>query len=271
MSVSCLFPKPMQATISGLYLDLKLHDRAEKGNVLIYSNYIASLDGRISLRENRSGEFSVPSSIANKRDWRLYQELAAQADVMLTSARYFRQLDQGCAQDLLPVGMAPDYADLSLWRQHHGLKPQPDVMIISASLDIPLQAIESLQDRVVHVLTTASASVQKRRQLEAIGVQVWVVGEQQVDGNQLKSKLIELGYRSAYMIAGPAVHHTLLSAGVLNRLFLTTHLSLLGCNDFHTILQGSMVPIRASLRSLYLDGDGTQMFAQYDIGSENDS
>jgi len=86
-----------QRTLNGLYLGLNLHRQAEIGDVLIYANYIASVDGRIAVRDEGSGEFVVPPAIANKRDWRLYQELAAQADVMLTSARYFRQLATGVA------------------------------------------------------------------------------------------------------------------------------------------------------------------------------
>jgi len=267
MSVQCLFPtshdtKPLQ----GLYLDCHLHQQAAVGDVLIYSNYIASLDGRISLRDEKTGEFSVPASIGNKRDWRLYQELAAQADVMITSARYFRQLDKGCAQDLLPVGQEPAYADLATWRIEQGLKPQPDIVIVSASLDIPLAAVKPLKNRRIWVLTVQGADAIGCKQLEAVGVTVvQTSSEETVEGCDLKAFLIEHAYRSAYMIAGPAVHHTLLAAGVLNRLFLTTHLSLLGHNEFHTMLQGDMAAVKTELCSLYLDNNGKQMFAQYAI------
>lgn len=105
MSVLRLYPAPPEPTqLEGLYLKLNLHLQVEVGEILIYSNYIASMDGRISLRDTSTGRFIVPEAIANKRDWRLYQELAAQSDVMITSARYFRQLAKGEAQDLLPVG-----------------------------------------------------------------------------------------------------------------------------------------------------------------------
>ncbi len=266
MSVQCLFPPSAdKKMLQGLYLDACLHQQAAVGDVLIYANYIASLDGRIALRDGQAHEFSVPASIANRRDWRLYQELAAQADVMITSARYFRQLDQGCAQDLLPVGQEPDYADLAAWRAEQGLKPQPDIVIVSASLDIPLAAIKSLQGRQIWVLTVQGADADRCKQLEDIAVGVVQVSAGQVQGKALRNFLIKQAYRSAYMIAGPAIHHTLLADGVLNRLFLTTHLSLLGQNDFHTILQGSLSPVNTILRSLYLDAEGGQLFGQYEI------
>jgi len=248
-----------------LYLDCDLHQQAAEGDVFIYSNYIASLDGRIALRQNDTDGFSVPTCLANPRDWRLYQELAAQADVMLTSARYFRQLAKGCAQDLLPVGQGESYQDLRQWREHEGLAAQPDVMIVSASLDIPLDSLAGLPDRKLWVVTTTRASAAKKAALQRMGVGILIAGESRVEGAKLKEHLIEQGYRSAYMIAGPQVHQTLLQAGVLNRLFLTTHLSLLGQNEFHTILQGDMSPVLCALHSLYLDMEGSQWFGQYDI------
>ena len=86
-----LYPKPhVMVPLEGVYLQLNLHKQGTAKKPLIYSNYIASLDGRISVRDAETGEFRVPETIANKRDWRLYQELAAQCDVIITSARYFR-------------------------------------------------------------------------------------------------------------------------------------------------------------------------------------
>ncbi|MBL1353727.1 MAG: dihydrofolate reductase family protein [Zetaproteobacteria bacterium] len=262
----CLYPKEEASKpIEGLYLSYQLHRQALEHDVCIYSNYITSLDGRIAVYEGNTNEFSVPACIANTRDWRLYQELAAQADIMLTSARYFRQLAKGCAQDLLPVGMGEDYEDLRHWREKEGLAPQPDVMIVSASLDIPLDILASLSDRKVWVVTTSRANTTQKKALQAIGVGILIAGENSVEGVKLKQHLIEKGYRSAYMIAGPQVHQTLLMAGVLNRMFLTTHLSLLGHDAFHTILQGNMSPVSCELSSLYLDVKGQQMFGQYRI------
>jgi len=262
-----LYPvSQQQRALNGLYLALNLHRRADAGDVLIYANYIASVDGRISLRDDDSGENIVPESIANKRDWRLYQELAAQADVMLTSARYFRQLARGKAQDLLPVGRAQEYADLSDWRQQQGMEPQPDVVVLSNSLNIPVAALEKAQDRRVIICSSERADEKQLGRLESLGFAVMIAGREQVEGKALKQQLVACGYRSAYMIAGPVVHRTLINAGVLDVLFLTTYLSLLGQDDFHTILSGPMdQPARLQLQRLYLDRAALspQLFAQY--------
>jgi len=255
-----------QRALNGLYLELELCGQAAPGDVLIYSNYIASVDGRISIRDDDSDEFLVPESIANKRDWRLYQELAAQSDVMLTSARYFRQLAHGKAQDLLPVGRVPEYADLCEWRQQHGLKEQPDVVVISNSLDIPAAALEEVQDRRVIICTSERVDDDQLGRLESMGLTVLIAGRQRVEGKQLKQLLIDQGFRSAYMIAGPEVHRTLIADGVLDYLFLTTQLSLLGNDAFHTILSGQLdQPIDLRLQRLYLDQvvSSRQLFAQF--------
>jgi len=262
-----LHPHSQQpCSLNGLYLKLNLHQVAQQSDLLIYANYISSVDGRISLRDTESGEFMVPASIANTRDWRLYQELAAQADIMITSARYFRQLALGKAQDLLPVGTAPEYADLAQWRAQQGLNKQPDVVIISNSLNIPAKALAQLEDRRVIICTSEQAAPQKVNQLENSGFTVLITGRQQVEGKQLKQQLIESGYRSAYMIAGPEVHRSLLNDHVLDRLFLTTRLTLLAGNEFHTILNGDMSkPAELELLSLYLDKGIScqQLFAHY--------
>jgi|AMFO01.1.fsa_nt_gi Pyrimidine reductase, riboflavin biosynthesis len=266
MCVMRLHPlPPKRLPLSGLYLGQQLH-RAGTGKVTIYANFIASVDGRIALPA-ADDEFAVPAHIANARDWRLYQELAAQADVMLTSGRYCRQLTAGRAQDLLPIGPEPEYRDLRDWRKARGLSPQPHVAILSAGLDIPTSVFSRLRDRRVYVVTTTRADRKRQETLVAHGARILHAGEgSHVDGRILHRRLAELGFRSVYAVAGPQVLATLLAASVLDRLFLTLHGSLLGGGRFHTLLQSELEdPVRLMLRSLYLDRDGgnEQLFAQF--------
>jgi len=263
--VRSLFPDSSESLpLEGLYLNLNLHRQAGEGEMLIYSNYVASLDGRISRFNPETDDYEVPKSLANARDWRLYQELAAQSDILITSARYFRQLSQGTAQDMLPVGKGFD--DLKQWRIDQGLKAQPDVAILSRSLDIPTEVFEQLGDRTIYVMTSASAPADKRAALESQGFTVMTVGEVDVEGRALRKALITLGLRSAYMIAGPAVHSTLIQAGVLDRLFLTTRFTLLGSEKTHGFFEGQ--DVTPELMNLYLDEEGEQMFAQYNFGEK---
>ncbi|MDQ6989016.1 MAG: dihydrofolate reductase family protein [Mariprofundaceae bacterium] len=259
-----LYPAPLlRRPLQGTYLDCNLHQQAKAGQVFIYANYISSLDGRISLWDTQIDDYAVPKDIANGRDWRLYQELAGQCDVMLTSARYFRQLAVGKAQDLLPVGSSPDYQDIQLWRKQQGLKAQPDVVVMSNSLDIPLEAVFALKERKIIVFTTAQSSESARRSLQDAGVEV-VVAPDKVDGRFIRRMLVQRHYRSAYMIAGPKVHHTLLADACLDELFLTSYMALLGGKDYHTVLEDDLPQtVKMQLLSLYLDAQAGQMLMRY--------
>jgi hypothetical protein len=106
--------------LQGLYMD----QIAEPDGDLpfIYSNFISSLDGRIAVPGPDRNSHQVPPAIANHRDWRLFQELAAQADLLITSARYFRQSADQEAQAELPVGTSAEFDDLRAWRIQQGLR-----------------------------------------------------------------------------------------------------------------------------------------------------
>lgn len=214
----------------------------------------------------------VPAAIGNARDWRLYQELGAQADLLITSARYFRQLSRGEAQDLLPVGPPDRFGDLREWRQAKGLSAQPDVAIFSASLEIPPEAIATYAERRLHVMTGAGAEPDRVAALKAAGVEVHQVGVgSTADGRAAIDALRALGYRRIYAVAGPSVFYTLVRARAVDRLYLTFAHRLLGGEDFDTISWGSeLVPApKLRLRSLFYDAhapdDAGQLLACYDL------
>lgn len=257
-----LYPYVAETPLRGAYLGLNLHQRCQAGEVFIYANYISSVDGRISVYDEKISDFSVPKFIANARDWRLYQELAAQSDVMLTSARYFRQLAVSNAQDLLPVGQGKAFADIRDWRAQQGLKAQPDVVILSDTLNIPQAAIESLKDRNIYVFTSKQTSRAPIERLRNLGVIV-LESEDKVSGAFIRAQLQALGFVSAYMIAGPQVHHTLVAERCVDELFLTSHFSLLGGESFHSVIDQPMPAVGLKLKSLFLDEDGSQMFMRF--------
>ncbi|HKJ94579.1 MAG TPA: dihydrofolate reductase family protein [Gammaproteobacteria bacterium] len=266
-----LFPLPTTSVAhKGCYLSVPLVE-PHSDDLFLYANFVSSLDGRIALADADSGKQSVPGATANSRDWRLFQELAAHADILITSGRYLRQFAAGTAQDMLPVGTADGFADIRAWRREHGLKPQPDVAVLSSSLDFTVPAILQEQGRRVHVFTAATAPDRLRRMHERAGAQVHTAAEiQRVAGEQIKRELTRLGYRRAYCVTGPCVVHTFLAAGVLDALFLTTVHTILGGEDFSTIAEGAALspPADYALTWLYHDAEasrgGSQTFARYD-------
>lgn len=255
--VTRLFPAPAeQYSLEGLYLQHQLHTRGLPDRPFVYSNFITTLDGRIAVGVSDRATHTVPAVTANTRDWRLYQELAGQADLLITSGRFYRQSVIGEAQDILPVDNKPEFADIRNWRIDQGLRPQPDIAIISGSLDIPLSALEPYRERRILVITGAEADRVKLGKLQDHGIDVIHAGTgTQVDGSLMIPELAALGYKSIYAIAGPAVFHTLLQARVIDRLYLTITQQLLGGDVVDTLTRGPLLrPVQnMQLVNLYHD------------------
>lgn len=251
-----LFPRPHgYFPLKGLYLDLHQLKNTSAGAPIVYGNFITSLDGRIALSDPNDGESQVPQELANPTDWRLYQELAAQADAIITSARYFRQYARNRAQDILPLGGGCDDADLRGWRIRHGLSAQPAVAILTRSLDIPKEALAAYGDREIYVFTGRNAEANRIALLRDMGIRVIVAGGSGVEGRKLIRALVDLGFKKIYAIAGPRVFHTLVTAGVVDYLFLTIRHQILAGDRFYTLVEGPRLesPRGLQLVSLYYD------------------
>lgn len=260
-----------QYPLEGLYLQHHLHLKDQSGTPFIYSNFITSLDGRIALGSSDSTTHTVPGATVNPRDWRLYQELAGQADLLVTSGRYFRQSLLGEAQDQLPVGKQAEFSDIRNWRLAQGLREQPDIAILSGSLDIPLAALEPYRQRRILVITGDASDPTRIDALQSSGIEVLRAGSGTVvDGSRMTAELAALGYRSIYAIAGPEVFYTLLDAKVINRLYLTIAQQLLGGEDYDTLTWGPLLtPAQGmSLISLHHDpyapANAGQLFAVFE-------
>jgi riboflavin biosynthesis pyrimidine reductase len=243
MPVTRLFPAPRRdLPLEGLYLDHGLYSRGRPGKPFVYSNFITSLDGRIAIASEASATHVVPAATANPRDWRLYQELAGQADLLVTSGRYFRQSLLGEAQDELPLGSAQAFDDIREWRSTQRLAPQPDIAIMSSSLNIPLATLEPYRARKIYVVTGEDADPGKIIDLENAGIVVIRAGDGiKVNGRRMLEELARHDYRSLYAIAGPAVFHTLLQSRSIDRLYLTITQQILGGESYDTLCRGALL------------------------------
>lgn len=265
-----LYPLPSaERELEGTYLAHDLRQHANNTHEpYIYANFVSSIDGRIAIQRPRGKGMMVPKNTSNPRDWRLYQELAAQADLILSTGRYLRDWAEGKAQEILQTDN-PKFADLGEWRLARGLKPQPDIAIISSSLDFPLPKILTANGRKAIFFTTAKPNPKIVRELEAQAGPVIVAGKKRVSGALLKQRIQALGYGTIYSAAGPQVLHLLLEGGVLDRLYMTFANRLLGGEEFDTIVKGDLLKPAADLKmdSLYYDPFGVdglgQLFVSY--------
>ncbi len=267
--VTRLLPTPHETRpLRGLYLESPLEPAAGSGP-FVYANFVTSLDGRIAV--DNGAVYGVPRSVANPRDWRLFQELAARADCLITSGRFLRQWEAGAAQDVLPLG--PRFDDLRAWRLAAGMPAQPDVAIVSASLDFNLPPMLAGGERRVWLLTSAGTPARRLRRHLSAGVRLAADPlPRRLDGCTIRDALGGLGYRRIYSVTGPQVMHTLVADGTLDALFLTVRHRLIGGDGYDSIVEGSAFkrPGDLELRWLYLDagfGDGAgQHFLRFDAG-----
>lgn len=264
-----LYPLPTRTlALKGAYLAHDLRRKAGK-TPYVYANFITSLDGRIAVPREEEMGMTVPAATANERDWRLYQELAAQADLIISSGRYLREWAAGKGQEILQVD-DPRFADLRAWRQERGLKPQADMAILSNSLRFPVPEMLTAAGREVVVFTSAAADPDRVREVEARAGRVVVAGDETVDGAQLVQAMGALGYRLIYSAAGPKIMQTLVAGGVLDRLYLTVAHRLLGARRYATIVEGARFEpaVGMALNQIYLDPAGVegvgQLFLSYD-------
>ncbi len=265
-----LYPPPFAAVDApGLYLRLNLHELGTPERPFVYANFLASLDGRIAL-ENANGETYLPKSLTTPLDFRLFLELEAQADCLITHGGYLRALAAGKLGNILHIGQREESADLLAWRINHGLKPQPVIVVASASLDFPLPVSVNAHGQTCLIATGRNADPSKVAQWRERGYEVIVAGEgRNVEGGPLVSALAARGLRSLYLIAGPDMLATMVSDGKLSRLFQTTTHKLIGGHAFRTVSPGPEYgPLgHLKLSSLYYDpsspGESGQCFAQY--------
>ncbi|MFL6652016.1 MAG: RibD family protein, partial [Sulfurifustaceae bacterium] len=273
MEIVELYPNPgVTRPLEGTYLGQELFRLGTPADPFVYANFVTSIDGRIAIVEADTGESFVLEDLASTRDWRLFQELQAQADCMVTHGGYLRALAQRKFDDILQVGVAKQVLDIGRWRHEHGLSKQPAVAIISRTLDFPMPASLARHEQPVHIVTGEDAPRERVQYWKNQGYEVRYAGRgASVQGGPMIKLLASLGYSRLYLLAGPQMHEIVLRDGALSRLYLTITHQIIGGEIFHTLTAGPRIgnPGRLKLRTLYYDphapkGTG-QWFASFDV------
>ena len=266
-----LFPAPgRNRPLEGLYLDETLPAPAAGVPALVYANFVTSLDGRIAVSDE-GGTSRLPQGLTNPRDWRLFQELQAHADCLVSHGGYLRALAAGRLGNVLQVGVGKGSGAIARWRAARRMTGQPAVAVVSASLDIPIPEALARYGQPVHVLTTATANDDRRAALEKAGYDVVTTGaERWVGARDAVEALAGRGYRRLYLQTGPRMLASALRDRVLGRLYLTISHSVVGGDRFDTMARGAPLGVAGRLRlgALYLDEapglDCGQLFARFD-------
>ena len=266
-----IFPPPARARrLEGLYLNERMPPPTQDVPALVYANFVTSLDGRIAVTDD--GSISrLPDGLTNPRDWRLFQELQAHADCLVTHGGYLRALASGRLGNVLQVALGAGGEDIARWRASREMTAQPAVAVLSASLDLPIPESLAVHDQPVHILTTAAAPPSHRAALLEAGFDVVVIGPGPwVRSRDVIEALAGRGYRRLYLQTGPRMLESALRDRMLSRLYLTIRHRIVGGERFDTMVRGDVLGAAGSLRlnALYLDqaagDDCGQLFACFD-------
>jgi riboflavin biosynthesis pyrimidine reductase len=260
-------PRPLE----NLYLEHRLHELGSTQAPYVFGSFVSSLDGRIAVDDPQSAGEQALEGLSSPADFRLFQEIQAQADCLITHGGYLRALAEARLGNVLQINASGRAADLVEWRTRNGLSPQPAIVIVSASLDFPVHASIGEHGQPLHIATGRSADSSRVEALQARGHHVIFAGDgTMVEGAPLVQALGELGYRSLYLLAGPKMLETMLRDRMLARLYLTIRHRLLGGEHFSTLIHGPRLGDAGefTLRALYNDSTDEsasgQWFAHFD-------
>lgn len=211
--------------IAGAYLNRDLQGIAKKaGRMIVVSNYVCDLNEVIA-KKDENGEFQVATELKNESDWRLFQELTAQADVIITGSAYlkrFAKKGENAENVIDQFSKGGQFEDLGDWREAHKLKRNPDIAIVARSLDFDIPQAVLKDNRKVMIFTTyESATSPKAKEFMGKGVYVIGSGLDGVKGKFMTDFLAARGYKVAKMTTGPRVLKILMDANVLDELYIT--------------------------------------------------
>ncbi len=217
-----LYPPPAaQQPLAGLCLGHRLTEQHRATHAYIYSSFIMSLDGALAV-SNDCGGWVHPDTLTDPRDLRLLCELMAQADCLITSGSYLRDLQRGSLGNLLQLPSGAHYQDLRAYRARRHATPHPAVLVVSRTLDFAVPSSIADHRQTLHVLAPACAPMQRIRKLQQQNVHVVVTQDSRWVGSAaIAHQLKALGARTAYLFCGPQLNGTLLRAGMLRRVYLT--------------------------------------------------
>jgi riboflavin biosynthesis pyrimidine reductase len=223
LTVHQVFPAKKQVPLEGLYLRQRLMEMAtELGRSVVLTDYLTDQNGVIA-KAGKDDRFQVPAEIKNDSDWGRFQELMAQADVIISGGSYFKRL--ATSQDILyQFELGNTFKTLGQWRLNAGYKKRsPDVAIVTRHLDFELPEKLIRSDRKIIIFTTdAMANSDKAKNLKNGDILVVGSREAGVDGARMIDMLAnKLGYRVIMMVSGPQILDLLLKAKRMDLIYVT--------------------------------------------------
>jgi riboflavin-specific deaminase-like protein len=238
-----LYPRHGEATEDDLAGHLDLGSRAPAMRPYLVLNMVSTLDGKAVVEGNTRG-------LGGDHDRALFHRLRTQADAIMAGAGTVR---------IERYGKAVKSPELRALREREGLDPDPPTIIVSGSLNLPAD-LPLLQEPGAKVLIATGAE----HELEGVqaDVEYLRVGD---DLALLAGLLRERGIRSILCEGGPTLNAYLLSANLVDELFLSQAPKLTGGAAVHTIVDGKALTEPRDAELVWLAEGGGELFGRWRI------
>lgn len=233
---------------STLYLNPLLSKAYKQNRPLYYANFLTSFDGRIATYDKKNSCLLTPQSIKSSVDFSLFCQLHAQSDCLVTNTQYIKGLNKGYYGNILTV----NNDTLKRWRNKNGIKKQ-EIIILSNSLDFPINnKILDLKDRIT-ILTT-SKNNKKINNFKKNGFKLTKFRGKNISANQLNKYILKNNFKAVYFIAGPTIVEQMINSNLLDKLYSSTSISMMGTQKYDTIIRGNFLknPIDIELIEMYI-------------------
>jgi riboflavin biosynthesis pyrimidine reductase len=228
----------------------------------VYANFVATLDGVVAIPALPSSNEVIAGG--SDADRFLMGLLRALADAVLVGAGVLRASPRGTwrAEKIYPPA-AEAYSEL---RSGLGLPAAPEIAILTGSGSIDA-GHPVLAGRAV-VLTSDAGAARLQGTVPHTAARVSLGDKQQFGGAAIVDALRERGHRRILCEAGPHTFGTLLAAGRVDELFLTTSPFLAGDAGADSRLRlveaADLVPLVEG-RLLSVRRHGGQLFTRYTL------
>lgn len=224
-------------SLKELYLNEDLQGLAQAvGHTIVVGNYVCDRDHDAIATTDEGGAYK---GLKNPLDWDIFQNANAHADAIVTGTDYLERVKTmglGEAQNVLnQYSKDGQYAEIGDWREAHGLNRNPDIIVLSRSLDVYVPPGIMDQGRKMIIFTThASANSEKATQLlrdnpGLIIVDAGTADDKGVDGGKMHKYLDEARsdetgeklYNVVKIVTGPRALKVFMDAGKLDVLYVT--------------------------------------------------
>jgi 5-amino-6-(5-phosphoribosylamino)uracil reductase len=209
-----------------------------------------TIDGKIATRHREAARFGSPE------DRGRLEEQVAWADALVIAAGTVRA--HGSSYRVTR-------ADLVLERQADGRGDQPTSVVVSRSLNLPLDMPFFTRQAIPRLVATDAAHERVARATFDGLAEVLSAGDDGVDVAVLKEALNRRGMKRLLVLGGGRLNFDALSAGVVDEIYLTVSPHVYGGAEAPTMVDGEGFSLADSvdLRLLECERVGDEVFLRY--------